>query len=478
MRKGILSVANKSLYVRSSYQVNQTPQFKMLSNDQCEEAYLSALEVLERTGADIFSADIRNMLLEAGCWLDGNRVRFPGRVVEKAVSTAPSRVAVCNRKGERALFLEAQNTYAGPSVGNGLVLDVFSGERRERQAADDQQAAVICDALPNIAFAAGIGAAAFADIVSHTVKPVVLKVSSVEEGEKIFRLAATVAGGEQAARQKPFAILQVDSASPLYHAGTTADLAAFAGRNNQPLAYVVQATAGSQLPKTMAGALAMALADGLLGLTINQLAGSGAPFIIGGMLTAPDRKNGAITAAGPEANLLSSAFVDVCRWLRLPNMIGSGASDAKAIDPQSSQEAAFALLAGGLSGANLVSGCNMMESGRTGSLDQLVMSDEILGMVKRIQRGIVVDDDTMAVDVIDAVGPGGHFLGEEHTMLNFRSETWRPTLMNRKRYDDWMAGGGKTLGQRVNEKAQGILQKHQPEPLNADVLDKIRKILA
>lgn len=106
------------------------------------------------------------------------------------------------------------------------------------------------------------------------------------------------------------------------------------------------------------------------------------------------------------------------------------------------------------------------------------MNNEIIGMVKRVLKGIPATDETMAVDVIDEVGPGGHFLGAEHTLTNFRGETWWPSLLNRNRYDDWVAGGKKTLSKRVNEKTQNILHTHQPEPLPEDRLAGINKILA
>ncbi|MEL7566700.1 MAG: trimethylamine methyltransferase family protein, partial [Dehalobacterium sp.] len=222
----------------------------------------------------------------------------------------------------------------------------------------------------------------------------------------------------------------------------------------------------------------MALADCLVGLVANQLAESGAPFIMGGLLSSFDQKSNSRTFGAPEHGLLSSALVDVCRYLHIPNYIMGGCTDSKILDAQGSMEAAFFLLSGGLSGANIIQGCNVLESGDATSLDLLVMSNEIMGMVKRILRGIEVEDETMAVDVVDEVGPGGHFLGSEHTIMNFRSETWWPTLMNRKRYDDWCAGGKKTLAQRTNEKTQEILKNHQSEPLPEETIAKINEVLA
>jgi len=471
-------VTKKSLYVRSNFKVNQTPQFKVLSGDQCEDVYLSALEVLERTGADILSKEGLGLFKNGGCWAEGERVHFPSSVVERAVKNVPSRIVISNRKGERALFLEAQNVYFGPGSGQNYVFDILTGERRAFQREDHEHTATVCDALPNIDFVAGKGACAFADLVKNTTKPIVQKASSVDQCRDIVNLAVAVAGSVEAVERKPFFIFQVESDSPLRGSAAALDQVIFAGKKRLPVIYSTRAFAGDGLPVTMAGALVMALADSLVGLVANQLAGCGAPFMMGGLLSALDLDNGSQSCGAPEHGLLSSAFVDVCRYLQIPNFSMGGCTDSPVLDAQGSVETAFSVLSSGLSGANLIQGCNVMESGNTASLDLLVMNDEIIGMVKRILKGIPVDDDTMAVDVIDEVGPGGHFLGSEHTILNFRSQTWWPTIINRNRYDDWTGAGKKTLAQRVNEKTRGILNNHQPEPLSQDTLAKINEILS
>ncbi|MEL7566699.1 MAG: trimethylamine methyltransferase family protein, partial [Dehalobacterium sp.] len=237
-------MANKSLYVRSNYQVNQTPQFKVLSSDQCEEAYLSALEVLERTGADIFSAEALNLFANGGCWVEGNRVRFPSHIVEMAVQTVPSRVVISNRKGERAIFLEGQNNFVGPSMGGNFVLDPISGERREFQKSDYQQTALVADALPNIDFVSGVGGCSFGDLVKNTTKPIIQKVNNVKQCEKILKIAAAVTGSSESVRRSPFFIFQIASTSPLSGSGEAMDQVIFAAQNRVPVIYATQAFSG------------------------------------------------------------------------------------------------------------------------------------------------------------------------------------------------------------------------------------------
>jgi len=471
-------VTNKSLYVQANYEVNRTPQFKVLSNDQCEEAYLGALEILERTGVEIDSAEALRLFQDNGGWVDGNRVRFPSAVIERLVKNVPCRLVISNRTGKRTLFLEAQNIYLGPGSGQSFVLDPLTGERRAFQNSDDEKTALVCDALSNIDFAAGQGVYAFADLVKNTVKPIIVQVSTVEQCTDIMDIAVAVAGSKEAVERNPFFMLRVESTAPLKGAGGAIDAAIFAGKNQIPVIYSTQAFSGDTAPGTMAGSLVLVLADCLVGLAAHQLTKPGAPIVMGGLISALDKGTNTRSYGSPEHGLLSSAFVDVCRYLHIPSFVMGGCTDAKAIDAQGSVEAVFSLLSGGLSGANLIQGCNIVESGNTASLDLLVMNNEIIGMVKRVLKGIPATDETMAVDVIDEVGPGGHFLGAEHTLTNFRGETWWPSLLNRNRYDDWVAGGKKTLSKRVNEKTQNILHTHQPEPLPEDRLAGINKILA
>ncbi len=139
-------------------------------------------------------------------------------------------------------------------------------------------------------------------------------------------------------------------------------------------------------------------------------------------------------------------------------------------------QAALSILTATLSGANLIHDVGYLESGITGSASMLAMSNEVIGMAKHIARGIVVDDEHLAVDVIDKVGPGGHFLGEDHTLAHFKKEFWFPQLMDRHNYEQWVAEGSKRLSQRVDERVLEILGSHQPAPLPDEILAELKSI--
>jgi len=162
----------------------------------------------------------------------------------------------------------------------------------------------------------------------------------------------------------------------------------------------------------------------------------------------------------------------------MPMWSTGGCTDSKIVDEQAALESALSIAMAQLSGANLVHDVGYIESALTGSLDMLVMSDEIISMVRHITRGIEVNEETLAVNVIDEVEPGGNFLETEHTLKHYRREFWFPKLMDRSNYGDWVEAGRKMLSDRVNDRLKNILATHTVPPLSKESQETIREILA
>ena len=478
---------SRSQYVRANNRTNVSPQFSMLSEDQCESIVNGALEVLERTGAEIHSAEALEILEKGGCWVEGNRVRFPSQLVEWAIGRAPSRIVISDRSGKRSMFLEGQNVYYGPGPTNTYVLDAFTGERRRPLKSDTVRAAVTADALPNISYAMDNGTItdvtatladvhAFQALVENTTKPIIHWGFGVDQYQDIVDMAAAVRGGLEALQQNPFLILYSESSPPLRHSAEAIDKAIFAAKVKLPVIYTPCTFSGGVAPATMAGSLVISVADCLVGLVTCQLVNEGTQFIMGGLISTMQMSSSILSYGAPELSLLSAGLTNVTRYLGIPMFSTGGCTDSKVIDTQMAIEAAFSILIAGLSGANIVHDCNYMEYGATGSLELMTMDDEIIGMVKKILGGVLVNDEQLAVDVMDRVGPGGHYLGDAHTMRHFR-DFWAPTLISRLRYDAWVAEGSKSMGQRVKEKTQDIINNHQPERLPDDVLAQIQAVI-
>lgn len=478
---------SSSQYERANYAVNSTPQFSMLSEDECDIILSSALEVLERTGADVESDAALRILTDGGAWAEGRRVHIPAHLAEWALRSAPSRIVVSDRNGNRCMHLEGQNVYYGPGPSTTYTIDPISGERRLPTKSDVVRAAIVADALPNISYAMDLGTIsdvtpalsdlhAFQALVENTTKPIVHWAYGVEGCRGIIDMAAAVRGGADALQHNPYVVLYCESTPPLKHPGEAIDIAVFCAKANVPVIYTPCTFAGSVAPATMAGSLVIAVADFLVGLVAGQLTNAGAPFIMGGLITSMNMKSPIVSHGAAELSLLSAGLVAVAHRMGIPVLCAGGCSDAKIGDTQMAVEAAFSLLVAGLSGANLVQDLGYMESGTASSLELLTMDDEIVGMVKIILGGIAVDDDTMAVDVMDRVGPGGHYLADDHTMAHFR-DFWRPTLIDRLRYDGWVEEGATSMGERIKKKVQVILADHKPEQLSSGVLQGIQAVV-
>jgi len=485
--EGSVSDLSRSQYVRANNRANASPQFSVLSEDQCESIVNGALEVLERTGAEVHSPQAVDILGQGGCWVEGDRVRFPSQMVERAVRSAPSRIVVSDRNGDRCMFLEGQNVYFGPGPSNTYVLDAFTGERRRPLKSDTVRAAVTADALPNISYAMDHGTItdvtptladvhAFQALVENTTKPIIHWGYGVDQYQDIVDMASAVRGSLEALQQNPFIILYSESSPPLRHSAEAIDKAIFAARNKLPVIYTPCTFSGGVAPATMAGSLVIAVADSLVGLVACQLVKEGAPFIMGGLISSMQMSSTILSYGAPELSLLSAGLTNVARYLGIPMFSTGGCTDSKAMDAQMAIEAAFSILIAGLSGANIVHDCSYMEYGATSSLELMTMDDEIIGMVKKMLGGVLVNDETLAVNVMDRVGPGGHYLGDAHTMSHFR-EFWAPTLISRLRYDAWVAEGSKSMGQRIKEMTQHIIDNHQPERLPAGVLAEIQAVV-
>ena len=479
----------KSLFTRAKYQINQTVAWKMLSDDQCEEIVMTAFELLERTGADVLSAEALELLKEAGCAVQGKRVRIPSAKLEWALRAAPSRVTLCDRNGKRAILMETDNVHFGPGFGSELTLDIETGKARKMLKSDVSNMAKICGGLKNIDFVTSFGTPtdvsatsaelhSFEALAGNTVKPILQPVKNKIQAGAVIEMAAAVKGGIDALRMDPFVVLYLPANEPLVHGEDEIAALMLAAKNGVPAAYANNLVAGLTAPDHSAGAIVVALANSLVGLLISQLVKKGAPFITGGFFTYNDTINGLHPYGAPEVSLMGTGYANVLRYLRLPSLGFAGASDSKTTDAQMGLESAFSILHAGLSGTNMIYGAGLNESGALSSPYLLVMSDEVMAMTKRIMDGVEVNEDKLARGVIDKVQPGGHYLGEPHTTYYFRTEQFWPKLMNRKRFDDWVAAGSKTLGTRTAEMTQSLLSLREPDTLPPDVSKKLADIIA
>ncbi len=473
--------------INSNFQAQVTPGIRLLSEDQKVEIHSATLELLRRTGVDVLVPEVRELLKKAGCWIDGERVRIPSQLIEWAIRSAPSRVVLCDRNGNPAMELEGRKGYYGTGSDTPFVIDAYTGERRQAVLGDIANIAKLVDALPNIDFLMCMGIASdvtdkisdlyhFREMVTNTTKPIIYTAWDRQNLEDIVEMAEAVAGGADALQRNPFMALYSEPISPLTHAEESCQKLLFLAEKGLPVVYTPGMMIGATAPVTIAGALVQANAEALSGLLITQLARAGTPFIGAGGILFMDMTKGLISYAAPEFMLAMTAFSEMNHFYKLPIFSFSGCTDAKVFDQQAAAEGAIWMMVTALGGGNLIHDVGYIESGMTASYDHLVAMDEVAGLVKRFMSGIEISAETMALDAIDDVGPGGHFLEHEHTYKHFR-RNWVPKLFDRASRDDWEMDGSLTMGQRANAKVRHIFETHEPAPAKTEITQILNNVI-
>ncbi len=472
---------------RSNYRANRTTQFRVLSDEQIEDIHLSVLEVLERTGIKVHSEEALAVYKKAGARVKGNQVWIPSWLVEEAVRRAPSRVTLCARDGRRTVLLEDHKIYYGTGSDCPSIRDLSTGEVRRFQKKDIEEAARISDFLPHIDFHMSLGLMSdvptetyfrhqYVAMLRNCTKPIVFTSADRNCLSDIIEIASANSGGLDELQKNPTLCLYAEPSSPLNHSKNAIEKLLLAAEKRIPVIYTPCPIAGATVPMTLAGALVVAVADSLSGLVAAQFSAPGAPFIMGGVLSTMDMSSTIYTYGSPEFSLLEASLTDLAHFYRLPMFSTAGCSDSKIFDEQAAAEAMMSILASALSGANLIHDVGYLETGLIGSFEMLVAGDEYIAAAKHFAKGVEVNPDTLAVDVIHKVGPGGNFVAEEHTRRHFREVEWFPKLMDRQNLSNWQLSGSKTMRQRVNERAKEILSSHRVAPLADPVEQAIRKV--
>ncbi|MBC7259054.1 MAG: trimethylamine methyltransferase family protein [Chloroflexi bacterium] len=465
------------------------PRLGMLTNDQCEVIHRASLEILRRTGVRVYHEEALALLRQADVTItDGNLVRFQPGLVEWALAQAPSRIALCKRgSNEVGAALEGRNVNFGTGSDCPNYLDPRTGQVRPFTVADVVDAIHVVDALPELQFCMSMGIPSdlktanayrhqFALMLENTTKPLVFVCDDRADCEAIAAMAAAAAGGMEQLRLNPTLLLYSEPSTPLKHSETATGKLLFMAENMLPIVHSPAPMMGGTAPVTMAGALALGNAETLSSLVMHQLKRPGAPFVYGSGLHHMDMKTTISVYGAPEFQLARVAVAEMGRFYGLPTWGYAGHSDSCALDEQAAADATFSVLVALLAGNNLVHDVGYLEAGLTTSPEMIVFTAEIIGMMRKFMGGVTLDAESLALDVIHKVGPGGDFLTQKHTLKHFR-DLWEPSLFSRQRMEDWVAQGSKRLGQRLKEKTLSILEEHKPQPLPDSVRAEIAYIL-
>jgi trimethylamine---corrinoid protein Co-methyltransferase len=465
------------------------PQVHMISDQQVRELHYASLAILAQTGVKMQDPQGRELLLAAGAVESGERIKIPENLVTDAIDRAPSRIPMCNRLGQLTMPLELGKVFFGSGSDTTFTLDIESGQRRRALAQDVRNMATVGDALGNIDFVMSMSNPsdvppddlylhAFMNMVRGSAKPNVYTAKDRQDMEAIYRIAVAIAGGESELREKPFLLHYAEPISPLFIIEESLQKLIFCAEKGIPAAFIPSPNTGGGGPVTLAGAVALGNAECLLGLIITQLVRPNTPFLYGMNTAALDMKSTIVSYGSPEWSLGMGAWVELARYYNLPVWGYGGATDSKVVDTQAGIEATFSIMTAFLTRCTLVHDVAYIEYGSTSSMEMLVIADEIIRMTRYLMEGLPVDQNTLALDVIQRVTPGGGFLADDHTMQNFRAAQWLPDVINRSRYDAWEKSGSKDMFAVANERARAILAKHQAPPLPEEAEAVFADVLA
>jgi len=459
------------------------PFYRGLTIDQCRLIHDASLEILERTGVEMYYQPARDLLKSAGCNVKGNRVRIPRYLIERALRTAPNQILMYNRQGKPAMRLGGRVSSYGTGSDCLNILDHRSNQRRKAALQDVVDGIRVADALPQIDFimsmflpndvGAGKELRQMEVMLTHSSKPICFVTYGWEGTPEIVEMLELASGGANQFQNRPSAILYINPTSGFRHNEEALQKLMYMAERHHPCVYWPEVGRGLTCPITFAGSMACSNAGHLAGLVLAQLVSEGAPVILCSAVPFTlDMKTMVVPYADPDCKAFG---LEMSRFYNLPAFNWGGMSDSKLLDEQAIMESVLTLFSATLNGGNLIHDVGYMESGLTGSLELLVICDEIISWLKAYLKGLEINEETLALDLIHEHALKGDFLGTEHTVRHVH-EGWQPRLVNRQNFDRWTQKGGRSMRDHTREVIDEILGTEPDHVLPLEIEQKINQI--
>ena len=465
------------------------PRISFLSHVEIEAIHNASLEVLENTGIKVMSDKALDILKEAGAKVDyeGNRATIPGNLVEEALRRTPKTIKYCARNPKHDFVLNKQGTHFCATGGPPFILDWESGERRYSTSEDVARCTVIADSLDHVDVIWPLGSCGdvpppmgyIMDMytgLTNSAKHFEGDSTSAKEAQYQIEIAAAIVGGREELKRRPIFSMVICPISPLSYDKGMTEASIELAKAAIPIVISAGSGAGMTGPVTLAGTMVVANAEFLGGLVIQEFASPGAPVVYSAGGGTVDFRTGS-GIPSPESSLMGLGLTELVQRYQIPSEKGiTGGTASKVLDTQAGYEKARTILTHILTVPDLATGLGGLERARITSPEALVIDNEIIDYALRFAQGFEVNDETLAVDIINKVGPGGIFLGEKHTLKHFR-ERWMSRLSDIDSFETWQKKGSKPIDRVAKERVKEILATHKPEPLPADVVKEISRIL-
>jgi len=465
------------------------PRIEILGSDGTARIDGAARRILARTGVHLPHDEALLLFERAGANVDraAQRVRIPPELVDACLGSSGKTFTVYGRdRNRRAEFGYGARNY-NSIAGEAYWID-RSGNRRFAIAADVAEAGRLADVLPRITIAGAMAdpheipvahrcVEVAAALLRATVKPITFWFHDRSSAAFIMELFAAVSGSEEEARRYPLSYAFLEPISPLRFPRNGVDLLFETAKAPLPVSIGPMAQAGISAPVTLAGTLAQETAEILAGVCLVQLIRPGTPVCFGGIPHAFDMRTTQMIFAGPEQGIMAVAMTEMGKYYGFPVYINVGLTDSKCVDAQAGLEIGATLLFGALAGADIFGHLGIAGVDQASSLEMLVFQHEVVEYIERALAPLVIDDESLALDLIDTVGPGGIFIAEDHTVRHFRNEIWMPTLLDRSYWDQWEREGKRDMSLRVKDHLSNLAATYRPHPLPDEVDREAERIV-
>jgi trimethylamine--corrinoid protein Co-methyltransferase len=469
---------------------NPRLSLNILSSEDVQQIHTATLDVIESVGVRFPSPKALDIWEAHGAIVDRDTmvVKAPGQLIEDALKQAPPDYTLAAREPEQDLPLDGNHVFVGTDGCGVEVIDLESGQKRRSCWQDVADIARVADYVEEVAFhwvpvsaqdkpPESRGLHELLAVWENSTKHVQTEsvYASETEARAAVEMAAAIAGGREALRERPILSIMQCTAPPLGHDGGSLEAGLIAAEAGLPVGFMTMTSCASTAPVTLVGNLVVGNAEVISALALMELAYPGVPIYYAAAQTTMDLRTGGYTGGGPEDHLFGAATNVLADFYNVPLSMGSFATGAKEPNWQAGIDNSLSTLMASVVMSDMLLGVGLLHGSRIWSYEQMLMDCEIFDIVYKMMQGIVVDESTLALDVIRAVGPGGNFLKQKHTKKNMR-QLWLPKYVDRRPYEVWEQ---EQDGARdwARAEAQRILATHQPEPLDAKLSAELRRII-
>ena len=466
-------------------------QLRVLTGDQIKQIDQATAQLLGQTGIKMEHPEALKMCAEAGCEVDFDTqiVKMPEEVWRRAIEQAPAQTPLYGKDPQYDVMLDdSDDVYSMGGAGALWVVDL-DGNHRPSTMQDLRDLTRLQDSfkyyhiahflvLPQDIPQVGSEQLVFAEMMKNTQRPHHTLAGGSNGVKWLVEMAAVLAGSTKAVQERPTFAVNVCVHSPLHHTFDSLDETIECAKWNVPMLIEADAIAGGTSPFTIAGTLVEVNANVLGCIALAQFVQPAVPCIYSSATGIMDMREANYAGNAPEATLIHAAQTQLSHYYHLPFQ-GANPTDSKVPDAQCGYERASHFLTLALAGCNIIHvATGNLEAMRLASYEQCVVDHEILGATFRIVEGIQVDEDMLGVDVINQVGPGGHFLDTDHTLKYLRRTRWQPAITDRGQWETWERKGATTMRQRANAEARRILTEHHPVYVTEEQVAEIDRIAA